>query len=253
MVCDKLAVIVPVYNCPELLEECHTGLLTTNYPIEIIYVDNNSSDIRTLNLLDDFQRHGAKVVHNLSNLGFSCAVNIGARQTDAEFLALYNQDCVTPRENWAKKVVEMFRSNENCAVQGAKLIYPGTNKIQHAGIVFPKGTSGRHIYDGLDADHPNVCVSRQYEAVTGAVMAIRNSVFTALSGFDEGYVLNCEDTDFCFRVKRDFGMEIWYNCEVVVYHYDHGVKKNTSGVEEKIRLSTNRFYDMWGDHIRSIG
>lgn len=53
--------------------------------------------------------------------------------------------------------------------------------------------------------------------VPGASMMIRRSVIDLIGGFDEGYFLYFEETDFCLRAKRA-GFSTWYVPESRVMH-----------------------------------
>jgi GT2 family glycosyltransferase len=53
--------------------------------------------------------------------------------------------------------------------------------------------------------------------VPGASMMIRRSVIDKIGGFDEGYFLYFEETDFCLRAKRA-GFSTWYVPESRVMH-----------------------------------
>ncbi len=87
-------------------------------------------------------------------------------------------------------------------IVGCKLIRPN-GTIQHAGIVMGLGGHGSHVFDG---DHENSYGPfgspewyRDYQAVTGACMAMRREVFEQLGGFDTAYQVGYNDIDICLR------------------------------------------------------
>ena len=57
----------------------------------------------------------------------------------------------------------------------------------------------------------------EVEATSGALMLLPRTVFEQLGGFDEGYVLHCEDLDLCRRVL-DAGWRIAVDTSVPVTH-----------------------------------
>ena len=245
----RVAVIVPVHNCPDLLLSCHEGLGKTRHPIHITYVDNGS-DAQTQDML--YQLANCQVVSNPTNAGFSKAVNLGARASESDVIILYNQDCMNPNPCWVDNILEMFKQRRACAVQGALLTYPRTRIVQHAGIVYPPGTSGMHIYENTSSDRVEVQESRQYAAVTGAVMAVRRKVWDALGGFSEDYALDCEDSDFCLRVRKELHQEVWYNAGVHVEHATGAVKKRTPLALDMMRESHDTFMRQWDAYLRTL-
>lgn len=60
-------------------------------------------------------------------------------------------------------------------------------------------------------------VDQSIDWVPGASMMIRRSVIDKIGGFDEGYFLYFEETDFCLRAKRA-GFSTWYVPESRVMH-----------------------------------
>jgi GT2 family glycosyltransferase len=245
----KVTIVVPVHNCPDLLLNCHEGLGKTRHPIHIVYVDNGS-DAQTRDMLHRLDN--CQVVYNTTNEGFSKAVNIGAKASKSSVIILYNQDCMNPNPCWVDNILELFKQRRACAVQGALLTYPNTRIIQHAGIVYPPGTSGMHIYENTSSDRAEVQESKQYAAVTGAVMAVRREVWDALGGFSEDYALDCEDSDFCLRVQKELHLQVWYNARVHVEHATGAVKKRTPTALEMMRASHDTFMARWDNYLREL-
>ena len=69
---------------------------------------------------------------------------------------------------------------------------------------------------------------QQVDWICGASMMIRAPVFQALGGFDEGYFLYFEETDFCLRARRA-GFATWYVPASRVMH----VGGQSTGVTER--------------------
>lgn len=252
----KVAVVIPVYNCPDFLQNAVDSLKTTDWPdMEVILVDNHSTDQNTVNMLSQYSQEGHMVIWRNNNDGFSHAVNEGCRATEAEVVVLFNQDAEVIDPTWLGHMMEMFHANPECGVQGAKLLYPKSHVIQHIGITFlshPMGNSGHHHNMGHPADIPAANISRQIGAVTGAVFGIRHDVFDALGGLSEDYTMGCEDSDFCFQVWTKLGMQVWYNSKVVCSHFDNGIKKRTPGSREMALRSGWGFYSKWHYWLRTL-
>lgn len=56
----------------------------------------------------------------------------------------------------------------------------------------------------------------------GSFMAIKSSVYSAISGFDINYFMYCEDIDFCLRVKRAGYNIMYYPMVKAVHLASHG-------------------------------
>jgi N-acetylglucosaminyl-diphospho-decaprenol L-rhamnosyltransferase len=59
--------------------------------------------------------------------------------------------------------------------------------------------------------------ARRVDWISGAAMMIRRDVFERIGGFDEGFFLYFEETEFCFRAKRA-GFEVWWIPQSRVTH-----------------------------------
>jgi len=92
----RIAVIVPCYNDGETLVET-LGSLEEQEPLEIVIVDDGSTDRKTLAILDQLAARGLRVVHK-PNGGLSSARMAGVEATGAGYVfALDADDMVAPR------------------------------------------------------------------------------------------------------------------------------------------------------------
>jgi GT2 family glycosyltransferase len=85
-----LSTIIVNYNAGPLLRKCVDSLLACLLDIEIIVVDNASSDA-SLDELQDLSQ--VCVIRNPANVGFAAACNIGVQASSAPFLLFLNPDC----------------------------------------------------------------------------------------------------------------------------------------------------------------
>lgn len=220
----SVVIVIPVHNCPELLSACAESLKSTNYRGQwrTVWVDDGSTDPKTKDLLTDLSDRS--VLTFPLPVGFSYAANTALRSADDDLFIFVNQDCYFHDPEWLTRLVTWMQSRPACGIAGAKLIYPN-GKLQHIGIEFPVGTAGIHRLRGTDPsllrDHERVM------AVTGAVFAVRRSLWETLQGFDEAYKFGYEDVDFCFRATVSNGAEVWCVSDAVVTHIDNGVRNSS--------------------------
>ena len=111
----KIAVVIVTFNGEIWIKKNLNSLLNSNYPIDIIIVDNASTD-ETINIIKEFST--IKLIQNETNLGFGKANNIGIdlalkKGTDAIFLL--NQDTWI-YENTITNLVEALFENTNLGI-----------------------------------------------------------------------------------------------------------------------------------------
>jgi glycosyltransferase involved in cell wall biosynthesis len=78
----RIAVIVPCYDDGPLVPEALASI-NEDEPVEVVVVDDGSTDPRTLDLLDELERNGVRVVRRDANGGLSAARNSGLAATSA--------------------------------------------------------------------------------------------------------------------------------------------------------------------------
>ncbi len=131
---------------------------------------------------------------------FARACNAGFAARPAESVLLVNNDVLLAPET----VVAMARvldADPFVGICGTRLLFPdGT--IQHAGVVFGADRKGPYH---LDRGRPAALVPRgvrEHQAVTGACLLARRTVWDELGGLDEDFRFGLEDVDFCLRARQ---------------------------------------------------
>jgi len=220
----KLAtIIIPIYNKKEFTLEMLCYLFSnTNYPYEIIIIDNNSTDNSEIAIKEFFKQQKPEnvsgiYIKNAENKGFSIANNQAAKIAKGEYLCFLNNDTL-PQKNWLTELVKCHERNK-AGITGAKLLIPGEGIIQHAGIEFDRFKYPYHIHYGKQANAKEVCIDKERSGVTGACILVTKKEFLEIGGFDENYWLGWEDVDLGNRY-RELGKKIWYANKSVLYHYE---------------------------------
>jgi hypothetical protein len=143
-------------------------------------------------------------------------------------LVLLNQDTRVD-EGWLDGLASACQAPQ-IGVVGCKALYPGRERVQHAGgqIEWPLGR-GSHLGAGEpDGEAWNHAGPADY--VSGASMAFRRDVLDEVGLLDErfypGYY---EDVDFCYRV-RNAGYEVWYTPQACLIHDESTALSGTRGL-----------------------
>ena len=62
-------------------------------------------------------------------------------------------------------------------------------------------------------------INCNYSAVTAACMMTKKTLFHEVGGFDEQFVVACNDVDYCLKL-RELNKWIVFNAFAEWYHYD---------------------------------
>ncbi|WP_035639996.1 glycosyltransferase, partial [Flavobacterium gilvum] len=108
---SKVYVVIVTYNGMNWIKECLNSVLNSSIPVEIIVVDNNSTD----GTKDFITRNFSEIIFfsQNENLGFGKANNIGmsyAFKQNADFVFLLNQDAFV-NENTIENLVRTAQKN----------------------------------------------------------------------------------------------------------------------------------------------
>lgn len=108
----EISVIVPVYNVKEYLSECMDSILQQTFDdMEIICVDDGSSD-GSESILDDYARKDSRVhVLHRENAGYGAAMNAGVEIASGKYIGIVeSDDCILP--DMYEKLYKAAEDNE---------------------------------------------------------------------------------------------------------------------------------------------
>ncbi len=190
-------------------------LQITNYKLQTIVVDNGSTDNSVAQLK---KQKGITLLENEENLGFAGGNNVGmkyARENDADFVLILNNDTLVS-EDLIVHLVEAAEKNKKAGILSPKIYfekgyeyhkdqYRGTELgkvIWYVGGVMDwKNVLGSN-YGVDDVDVGQYQETRDIDFATGACMFIRRGVIEEVGYFDEKYFLYLEDADYSQRAKN---------------------------------------------------
>lgn len=245
-----ISVIVLNWNTRQLLRKCIASVYGTVSPIdiEVIVVDNNSSDGSADMVAESFP--DATLIRNSKNIGFSAGNNLAIRQASGRYILLLNPDA----ELLPGSVQAMFdfaESHPDAAVIGPKLLNTD-GSLQKNGRMFP--TFARemlHItkiyrlapgwfnrkYEWGRADFD---AATEVDEVSGACMLVRRAAIDKAGMLDERFFMYYEEVDWCLRIKKA-GCKVWYLPEAQTVHHvsqsadQTGIKKNIFAYRSQYR------------------
>jgi GT2 family glycosyltransferase/2-polyprenyl-3-methyl-5-hydroxy-6-metoxy-1,4-benzoquinol methylase len=241
----RVTLVIPVHDRADLTARCLEALARTVDPsaTEVIVVDNASTDAAR----DLLARAPlpVRVIENAENAGFGRASNQGARAARGDLLVFLNND-TEPEPGWLE-ALESAAAEPGVGIVGARLLYPATRRIQHAGLALNPDGIPDHVWRNAREDDPRAGAPRDLDMVTGACLAIRRERFRELGGFDEGYVNGVEDVDLCLTARRA-GLRVRYEPRAVVLHNEGSTRGRFAHVAPNLR----RLADKWGPTLASM-
>ena len=241
----RLTSVVTVnFNAGALLVESARAALASTAPVEVIVVDNGSTDGSAAALRSAVPDPRLTVIEAGANLGFARASNIGIRASRGDRVLLLNPDCIVEPDTVARMRAAMEAHPEagmaGCLVRNPDgseqagcrraVPTPWRSLVRTFGLarLFPHH---RRLFDDFVlAGQPLPERPIPMEAISGAFMFVRRSALETVGLLDEGYFLHCEDLDWCMRF-RGAGYPILFVPDVAVVHH-----KGHCGRDRPIRV-----------------
>lgn len=226
---DLTSIIVVLADSGPFTRECVEHALMSSGPVEVILVDNGSTD----GIAESLDRGYAtdprvRVIYNRANLGFGPAVNRGAAQASGRYLLVLNPDCLVQPDTIARMAAYM---DVHTGIVGAVVCdndgHPDPASRRHDPLLRRALNTmlGRGGEAGIDIGGPLPTGAEEVEVVSGAIMLLPRAVFERLNGFDEDFFLHCEDIDLCRRA-RDGGYKVLLAGDVRVLHGKGGSSRH---------------------------
>lgn len=221
----RVSIIVPTRDGYAHAHRCLDSLFArTAYPdFEVLVVDNQSRDPRTLEWLDQCRlRPNVRVLPFDAPFNYSRINNHAARAAQGEVLVLLNDDTEVISPDWLSEMVSLALRADVGAV-GAKLYYPD-DSIQHAGVALGIGGVAGHVhYHFPRSAHGymgRLHLRQAMSAVTAACLAVTREKYFAVGGLDEEQLtVAFNDVDFCLKLAARGWRAVWTPF-AELYHYE---------------------------------
>ena len=209
------------YHTPELAVQSVAALgeavRTWGGEAEIVIVDNGSdADGRMV-----LAATGAHILRPAENLGYAGAINHAVSATEGDPVLVLNADVMVEPDCLSR----LLSALESCDIAGPRFYWDGSwrlmmppsdrqSRLDELLRVLSLRSAGwarrarqrwrRHARLHWRAREP-----LESTALSGALLAFRRAAFERLGGFDQGFQLYFEDTDFLLRAGRQ-GMRCLY-------------------------------------------
>ena len=223
-------IIIPVFNGSQWLKRCVESVLgrTQNIDYRIMFIDDCSTDIETVHMLESFEHtHPERILllRNTENLGFVLSVNRGMRFSRNDVVLLNIDTEVTP--GWLSTLADTAHSSPNIAS-----VTPLSNEASIYSLFQSPGERAwfKKMGSNASARLLRVLSERRRPEIpvgVGFCMYMRRDAINAVGYFDtvfgRGYG---EENDWCLRASA-CGWRHLLEDTVFVAHEGHVVMRAT--------------------------
>jgi GT2 family glycosyltransferase len=246
-----LSIVVVNYNTRTLLLRCLNsveGQLDASRPVEVVVVDNNSSDGSASAVRERFPH--VLLLENECNEGYARAVNRGLRQAQGDLIVILNADTELRAGALENSLSFMERFIE-AGIGGCRLLNED-GSLQPSCEGFPTVWNvfcEAFFLDSLFWWSPRFGGLRmrffkhdrvlKVDRVMGAFMIVRRRLLEEIGYLDERFFFYSEEVDWCFRAWRG-GWPIYFFPDAEVVHYG-GASADPLAGEYFVEKHRNRY------------
>lgn len=196
----KIYVIVVAYNGLKYYDDCFLSLRASSYPVDIIVVDNASTDGTNAYIKEHFP--DVKLIESTENLGFGKGNNIGLRyamEHNCDFVFLLNQDAYVESET-IETLVRCSLEHPEYAILSPMHVYPDK---MHINMSLSDGDVNLSLlsegyYEGLYNLKDRVF---DMSYINAAAWLLPRKTLDIIGGFCPLFRHYFEDDDYINRVK----------------------------------------------------
>jgi len=236
----RVVAVIPTLEAGPSLARAVESLVRQNgVTIEVVVVDNSGRSLARESLslsgfLDD-----VRIVETPRNVGFGEAVNLGAAESDAPYVAVMNDDARSDAD-FLQRMIDALEREPRAGMAAPTIELSGTGLLDSAGLnVYGDGVGKQRAHRLKQEDAP-----RDAEALlpSGCAAVYRRSMLDEVGWFDADYFLYGEDTDVGLR-GRLAGWKCLYVSEAVVHHDYSGTAGRASRLKA-FYVERNRLWNV---------
>jgi GT2 family glycosyltransferase len=208
----SVAIVIPSWEGRALLETCLPAVFASTVPVEVLVVDNGSTDGTRAWLRRTYPQ--IQVISNPVNFGFAKAVNQGIRASHAEWVALLNNDAV-PNADWIAQLLEVGSFDERIGAVASRMMFRDTPHVVSSLGIRVDGSGGAWDLCIGETRWPTQPI--EIFGASGGACLYRRKMLEDVGLFDERFFAYFEDVDLAWRAQwRRWKTRLSPNA--VVYH-----------------------------------
>lgn len=216
----KFSIIFPCFNGEKFLKRNLDSVknLSNLNEIELIVVDNNSTD-SSLKIIKSYKNDIDIKIYRLNkNYGFAKACNIGVSKSKGEFIFITNQDVIFPPSFFQKllKIYKKYKKNEEIIISPA-LVFE-SDGIHYFGA--KTHFLGFSYTPEVSQKLPTKRIIKLTPRFSGCTLFVKKKLFLDAGGFDNHFFMYYEDTDLSLRFLRR-NLKIYTTNDPFLIHQQH--------------------------------
>ena len=218
----NISIIIPHWNGIEVLSECLSSILKSNFnSYEIIVVDNNSTDGSQKWIKENYP--DIHLIENDSNHGYAGGCNNGADAAKGEYVLFLNNDTIHEPDWLAHLLKSIERGDNIAAIQPKILNYYEKNIFDYAGgsggamDIFCYPFARGRLFLEKEHDTGQYDDAKPCFWASGTSMMVNRDLFFKAGKFDETFFAHMEEIDLCWKLHA-MGYAIWVEPKSVVFH-----------------------------------
>jgi len=201
----KISVIIPCYNQGQYINDAVDSILEQTFQdVEIIIVNDGSSDDYTNKLLETYNKPNIKVI-TTKNRGVSSARNTAVKNSSGNYILPLDADDKI-EETYLEKALNILVNNDNIKIVYCDIKLFGTKK----GIKF------------LPDFNSNLFYTQNIIHVSGL---FRKDDFEKVGGYDEKMRDGLEDWEFWISLLKTGGFAFKINEPLLLYRQHEGSRQ----------------------------
>lgn len=247
-----LSIIIVNWNSKEYLRKCIASILAETHGIEfeIVVIDNASFDGCDQMLRETYPQ--VRFIQSEKNLGFAKANNAAFHESRGRHVLFLNPDTelVGPA---ISILLDFLKKSPNAGAVGCRLLN-ADKSIQTSCIQsFPtiinqvldsellRGLWPKSFLWGNAALFGCKNNPEEVEAISGACLLVKRSVFEQVGFFCEDYFMYGEDVDLCYKIMQAEHLN-YYVPEASIIHYGGGSSQRRPGDFSVVIMRESRMH-----------
>jgi O-antigen biosynthesis protein len=246
-----VSIVILQYMKSDLTVNCVRSILkfTDPFRVEIVVVDNGSTDVHVETLIAEFDDL-IKIVRVGTNRYFGEGNNIGVEACRGPLVAIMNNDIVVTK-GWLEPLIYQL-STEGTGAVGPCFLYPDERIQECGGYVSADGAVEQR---GKGAAFDSVGLGAyDCDYISAALLLMRREDYLKVGGFDLCYEpAYYEDVDLCFKLAA-IGKRITCVPIVKVFHNENATSADPAlglNLSNIIAINSTKFYGRWGAWLKS--
>ena len=247
-VIEKTVFIILNYNSYEMTKKCYNNLKKLDNKINIIIIDNNSTDESKDKLTELEKEKNTIVILSKENRGYAAGNNIGLKyiknnMKNIDVAFIMNPDIIIDKVEYIYNLYEELKLDEELAVitsitiYNDKLNFPNEccwrflnkNQVFFNGSLLGKVFCRKIWYNSLELKDNIAYV----DVAQGCFFGIKMKAVEKINYFDERTFLYCEEQIIGRKIKK-IGMKTGVLVNTFIHHNHY--EKDKSMINKKTRI-----------------